>query len=526
MIPLVNDAQPATRLSRLYRSGADLIAIALGLRLIMAWLMPCISKDGALYCWFARDLGHDFLGTLASGQYQQHPLFPAAILAVQRCLVWFGCADRPLTWQLAGQGVSFVSGSLLVVACGALAAGLLARLDPVRDRDTARRWVLGLAAVLPLGVWLSADVMSDPLHALLYVGSLLMLRRRPTSLSALLAGLLAGLAFLVRPEAVAIPLAVAVAAAAEWWRRVDRHAPARACVVLVGFALVAAPYAIAIGKLSPKQDKQTVQQFVHAGAACEDIARAGLTRTESTWYESIGLMVYHTGRAGRVVVPLLGVLGLWQMRRRLAGPGVNVVVGCLSIHATLVALLQWRAGYLDPRHTLISVFLLLPFAAMFAESAWSWLRARRPGAEWLFLAACIGPLAAYALRVPNAGDAFVARTADWLASNVPEARGRVLLGGSSQRRIAFYADTQFVPWNEYEPDEAARFRDVHGYIVHADAEHGPHFFALQTAATEEGRQDARLLEQLLADPQSSAHLRLLHEERSDHGAAQHLYRVE
>ncbi len=60
------------RFSRRCALTLVVILAASGLwRVAMAEAMPCISRDGALFCWYARDLGREGVGLLQTDRYDQ-----------------------------------------------------------------------------------------------------------------------------------------------------------------------------------------------------------------------------------------------------------------------------------------------------------------------------------------------------------------------------------------------------------------------------------------------------------------------
>lgn len=171
-----------------------ILTAALAWRIILATLMPAISRDGVLWCWFARDLGLRGLGLLRDDAYDQHPLFPAFVLALQRAGQLAGAADGPLAWQAAGQAASILGGVGVIAASGALGLRLGRALGGPGRAQRVSLWSMTLTALLPLNVWLSADVMSDQLHLALYLLAVALLINTPGWPLAALGGLCAGLA--------------------------------------------------------------------------------------------------------------------------------------------------------------------------------------------------------------------------------------------------------------------------------------------------------------------------------------------
>lgn len=482
-------------------------------RIALALAMPSLSRDGVGFCWFARDLGERGVAVIRDGDYDQHPLFPLLILAVQRVLASVGAPDAPLTWQRSGQLVALLGGMAVVVLCGVVAVRLARALGARADGDRIGLWALLLAGVLPLGVGLSADVMSDTVHLAFYLAGVALLIRLQSARAALAVGLFGGLAFLTRPEGAVVALAGGAALAVQWLRGGAplRASAARTAALLAGFLICAAPYWAALGKLSPKLEKEVVTEFVVRGgpeerpradgqpALVSDQAR--LLRQRYAWYEALGQAAYQTLRGGRVVIPLLGLVALAPLLRRgLSAPlcGINA---CLATHFVLTAALALRHGYLDPRHTLVVVALLGVFAALVLVE---WLNgiARRRWAALLRLGlalGCLSPLAIYALRVPNAHDGPLRSAGERLGALPGHVASRVLVGGSNEKRIAFYADCVFQPWAENEPTPERRLEALRHQVLDAAGASRPAYFAIVTRA-DPGDENAELLAQFESLP--------------------------
>ncbi len=510
-------------------------------RVVLAALMPCLSRDGANYCWFARDLGREGLALLRADVYDQHPLFPLAILGVQRLLVACGLADSPLLWQRAGQVVACAAGLAVVLLCGLLARALSARLAIGAAAGRVGLIALLLAALLPLNTWLSADVMSDQLHLALYLGGVLAMLSVRQAGPAALCGVLAGLAFLTRPEGAAVFVAAGMVLAPVIVRERRPAVLVPLAGLIVGFAAVAGPYVAAIGGLSPKTDKERVEEFVARDVssdreltpprargtglrlvtgrpAPDRPQQSALTRRETAWWEAAPVAFYQTLRAGRIVVPLAALPVLWVLRRRLFSEPLLGPAACIAMHFAATALLVHRHGYLDPRHTLVVVGLLIPFAAM--ALCYAAARLRPAAGVSLLVVACL-PLAVYSLRIPNGVDGFVRRAGEWLADEDPHASQRLLLGGSSQRRIAFYADTRFQPWPENEPAPQRRFDALRAHLLGSN----PDYFAIEVGRGDELAGNDELLARLLADAAVGPRLREVASFESPRGVELKLMRL-
>jgi len=477
--------------------------------------MPAISSDGADYCWQARDLGREPLATLRSNRYGQHPLFALTILGVQRCAGALGAAGTPLLWQRCGQGVALFCGVLVVALTGLLAHRLTRLLALPLDLSTVTLLALLFAALLPLNNWLSADVMSEPLFLSFYLGAVILLFDLRIAIRAAAAGLLAGFAFLTRPEGALVYLAALAVLFTPrnplpWNRRLRL-----AALVTCTFALCAAPFVAASGGLSPKLGKETFERSQPAERVATALSpspapqTARLLREDVTWWLAGPRALWEIARAGRVIVPLLALPPLLQLRRRFREPALLAVLLCAAGHFALTGLLVYRHGYLHPRHTLVVIVLLIPFAAMLLARLLALAAARGRITQALVLAICFLPLATYDLRVPNGADGHLRRAADWLVGHAPHSAGKLLLGGASERRIAFYADLRWQPWPENEADPDLRRAALRDHLVHFR----PDFFAITTGPRAELRENAELLADLLAaDRDLAAAARVFHVE--------------
>lgn len=494
------------------RTAALALCAILAAALLWRWLilvqMPCISRDGVLYCWQARDLGHYGVRLLAMQTYDQHPLYAAAILFAQRAMLTGGGADTALTWQYAAQAVSMVCGLQVVWLCYLLTL-LLVRYGglevPARKSGL---FAAALAALLPLNVWLSVDAMSESLFFTFYLAAICFAVRGAGVAGAAGIGVLSGAAYLVRPEGV-VPLLAGILALVR--ERVSLAYRFR-CVAsaLTVFLVVAGPYVVLSGGLSPKLRKEPLSQVA---AAPEDVRRvaavshAALVREPVSWFAVLPRVVLEVGRAGRVVVPLLALLALWRLGRARSAALASPLLLAAAGQCALGALLVWRHGYLDPRHMLSVVLMLIPFAALapflILSTRASAVGTARGGTasrltRAVITASALAVSGVYALRVPNAQDAHLRQAATWLAAHPAVQPGALMLGGSSERRIAFYAGLRFQPWPENLSDPDARSRALLEHLVYFQ----PRVFALETAesaAQRELRGNARLPESISAD---------------------------
>ncbi len=468
--------------------GSLILLLAAVWRLVLAEALTTVSPDGALYLEYARDFARSGWSLLARQPLEQHPLFPGSIAFVGRALLGFGWTDQPDTWVRAGQVVTVTTGVALVLAIG-LVAGTISRA--LRQPPVPAMLVtMTLAALLPLNTWHSADVMSDQMHALWLALGVTAAAWLPRTRAALAVGCCAALAFLTRPEGAGLVIAAVVALAV-----MPRATPAARCragavIALVAAALVA-PYWLTSGGLSPKLHKETTEQVQVAVRAAPRFAT--LTRHDLDWYEAPAKASLEFLRAGRVVVPVLAVIGmLVALRRRRTAWRLPAIVTPLALAALILAAAQVlvvRHGYLAPRHLLVPTNLAVAAAGLTIAGL---LRRTRPGGAVLLVLAAL-PLAAYSTRVPNGADAHLAELGRWLAQQ-PRPGQALLLGGASERRIAFYGQVRFQAWPENLQDPEVRLRELHGHLVGFSATH----FALTLGSTADLAANRGLLQRLRA----------------------------
>jgi hypothetical protein len=486
------------------RAIVVVLIVAAVWRIAIALAMPVLPRDGVEFCWYARDLGQRGMEHLRDPRVDQHPLFPATVWAADGLLRAIGRPATPVTWQLAGQVVGVLASLGIIVLAAMLTARIVRRMDLAVDANRAAVLAAALAALWPLNVQLGVCAMSDPLHLLLLlIGAWTLVDLRP-GWAAPLCGLAAGLAFLTRPEGGILVIGGVSAAVAP--RRELRWPQVtwRAVVIVVIFAAFVGSYVGIAGRLTSKKDplealKQPSAQRCDDGASRANGARrdglqfARLEREKIPPYRIPLRITYETVRAGRVVIPLLALVPLAMLRRRLLAPPLIGLTTCFIAHTGLLALLLHRWGYLNQRHTLVLVGLMLPFAAI----ALAGLHARLPAARrrWVWpvvLVLCGAPLATYALRVPEGDQGHLRAAADWLLEHDANIASKTIAGGASQKRVAFYTDAAWKYWLE----DPADFVRIQSEIVYWQ----PAYFVIETGRGFERRGHIELIEKLMADP--------------------------
>lgn len=464
---------------------SGILLVAATIRIIAWHQTAVIFNDGPIFLALAEAIGEGDWSPVLAHPY--HPLYPALIR-----LVAFG----PLGFEVAGVAVSIFGGLLAV---GAIFVFTRFAFD--REIAWLSAWVVALH---PWAVDFSADVMSDGLYAGFYlVGFAAMARAlmRPSLASAVVCGLVTGLAFLVRPEGIgllfiAILLFAARAIAQPVLRQ--RIATAGLVLVLVGTAVVS-PFVLQAegetGELALTQKKSITELVLGPEDEGEDeeavTVRAGAGRLAATTQlealaepkdplpmpesairsdgrgerlpshdlvgsiEAVGRMLSTSLAAIRYEVAAFAVLGLWVTRSR-RDPWREATIGLpILFYSGLLVILVWGAGYVSRRHALAAWLPAVGFAALGWRFVWKRLvdRARARGlstwaglatprmtALFLVLTLCL-VWGARDLRPRREDRAPVRLAGEWLAQNRAET-GPV---AAQKLRTAYYADAAFVP---------------------------------------------------------------------------------
>ncbi|QDU61608.1 hypothetical protein Pan216_24690 [Planctomycetes bacterium Pan216] len=379
-----------------------LLCITLLPRLCLAIGAVAPARDMLRYVEDARLFGEtsfpEFLRSSSS-----HPVYPVTLWTTHTLEVTLTGNDTPTSWWRVGKIVGIVS-SLVFVAVSYLVG---------REIWSPRIafWGCAIFAILPRPARYAADVLSDNVHAALWMISFyLLLRwmRDGRRQHALLAGLVAALAFATRVEAILLPM-IAVASGGLVWC-VDSLRTTRKPTFdswRYGLALLCyvAAFLLPVGLLMGASQRWTtsrsaqamasraskpVETFLASGSV-DRLAGVDVTRykrsqqedqhqrdqlleiTGSSWRLPLPAVITAVLRFGKELAqetrfwPLLfAIWGLLDLRaRRLARwPSVvPAVVAILACSAALV-LLRLKVGFLAGRYLLP----ILPLVAMVAAT--------------------------------------------------------------------------------------------------------------------------------------------------------------
>jgi len=208
---------------------ASAVGLATAVRLYLLWQYYCISSDGIHYIEAAR---HFYAGDIQGGLGSVYPPAYPSMVALAYPLVG--------DWELAGQILSIICGVVLLFPLYALC----------RDLYGERVALLAcfLAALNPYLARYAIHVRTESPFFLLSTLALLIFCRGMAQSKAsrfLYGGLLAGFAYLVRPEAIGFLVIVPVTLTLTWWFKREPKIlwVGKACLLLfVGFFVFALPY--------------------------------------------------------------------------------------------------------------------------------------------------------------------------------------------------------------------------------------------------------------------------------------------
>ncbi|MBI3839407.1 MAG: glycosyltransferase family 39 protein [Planctomycetia bacterium] len=382
-----------------YRGLFLAVAVAAALQAAIIVRSPTVTADGIIFVSVAKDLSRAPIETFRN--HDQHPGFPAMLLAGTRAVQAMGYRAEPESWMIGGQIVAFIFGVLSVSVVWLFA------------RDLFGVQVANLAAfvfaILPQPRDSASDAMSDTPHLLFYLlaawlASSAIVSGRIWLLSG--AGLASGIAYWIRPEGLEVML-VALACLvwqsfhARWgFRRLGLASAALAGTTLI----VAAPYFVLAGKVTSKQHPLAkaqlattfIAQLAKAAPATENSPITATTPLiesvrsappsgpqtirapggTATRREKVALVSRLVGRAlvsfvnsicqgfKWVFLPLYLVGHVELVRRKPRWLPIAFVALLGALHVLALLGLFMGSGYIAHRHVLPLVSLAMPFTAL------------------------------------------------------------------------------------------------------------------------------------------------------------------
>lgn len=446
------------------RVVAALFVFALAVRVGVALRTAVIFNDGPI---FLRVAGSMVEGDWSSALgHHYHPLYP---------LLTAGAYQAIGDLELAGVTVSVIAGAIAVVA-------LYAFLRQAFDPQVA--WIGGvLLSIQPYAAAFSADVQSDGLYTALFLSAVAcswrgLARGRPSN--ALAAGVLIGLAYLVRPEGLGLLVPVCTIALLRVVRS-DWTASAGArwlAALVLGTAFLAGPYVGALyaetgeWMLTQKKsisDLTTPKAPVgvrapgvpnrerwrppskrrpaprEAALFASHLVLPARIEGEPRALTSLFELVRVSGGAFSMPFVLLLALGIHTVRSR-PGERALFLSAILLVYAVVLYGLLLNAGYLSRRHVLTPLLPLLGYAALAVPALG---RALLPSRVSATRATCVCLVLVALVTLPKTLGSHreerlaTRRAAEWLASR-DDLTGPV---AAEKSRDAYYAGEAYIDFS-------------------------------------------------------------------------------
>jgi len=376
------------------------VLLAVLYQAILVASSPAIAKDGIAFVTLAKDLAQSPVAAMR--QADQHPGYPAMILAGRWLVLPLIRSESILPWVWGARLVSGVFGVLVIVTVWLVAS----RVFDYRAAAVAAT----LVAALPLFRENAADVLSDTPHLFFYALAVFLViegMMRREWLWFLGAGASSGAAYWIRPEGLSVVIVAAVVLPL-WALRYRTMMPGKvlACVgaLVVAGAAVSMPYFILSGKFS---SKITNKEFLLPPSSMGGISLPALsggspsgagpveetgTRAASASKDPVpaapststakGRTGDHDGGPLRIIgagiaeltreiaqglrwvllVPLaLGLLA--PLKRRSREEPRALVIGLVVFHALLLSWLFYAGRYISHRHIMTTMMMIMPWIA-------------------------------------------------------------------------------------------------------------------------------------------------------------------
>jgi hypothetical protein len=375
-----------TLLQRVWQDGRLILLLLVLAGALRAWVIchtEVAARDSIGYIRYALALEQQPLPKVLDDN-MQHPVYPAALLAVSLPVRHFLGGTTPATMQLSAQLASSLAGLLLVIPMFYLGRALF-------DRGVGF-WAAAVFQCLPVTTRVMGDGLSDPTFLLIAATTLLLAVRALRTGRALdfaWCGLGTGLAYLTRPEGAVLGAATGLvllgAQAVRIWRRPWRQTLiCGSCLTLTALA-VGGPYAVTIGcftrktsfqrmsgnssyqsyegetRLTPNQEPQLLGGVPPGRPMlASTLAAWSLDYNQKTpsgrFLWGMKALITEMAKTFLYIGWLPTLLGLvWFRDRFRVVPGAWVLLLVCLVQLLALVRLTVIMGYISERHTLIAV---------------------------------------------------------------------------------------------------------------------------------------------------------------------------
>ncbi len=477
----------------------------------------CISRDGVNIISLARKLADDPVQWMKIETRQ--PGFSWMLLQTHRLFGQRWGGGLPDAWQFSGRLLALLGGA-------AVCAGIYLIALQLYDRRIAA--VAGLLACFwPQAARLSASVLSDMPHLAMYLAAFLaalVALRRSSLWQPAICGLVAGLAYFVRQEAIG--LVAATAFCLLWFGpcKTRSRKALSAAILVVCFSIVIAPYAMTTGRVlgnkGPEDILKLLNQSSHndrvtprcshdrnaairaatvrerpaiaersvasatASLPCgrdSDLARALPDRRDpdlqhryragtTSWHEAPAQLVESWAKSGRYVIAALFLAALFlKTVPQAESRGRRLAAICVMTQVALVLIRIAVFGGTSSRYMIIPAALCIPWAAAaFVTLTVATARhtrhptTSRTAATWISASLlALMPLAYYITLPLDRGQEQYRQAGQWLRRNAKP--DDLVMGHARLDRVMFYADRTYptATWLMSDEDDSPdRIRQI------------------------------------------------------------------
>lgn len=322
---------------------------------------------------------------------EQAPGYPLAMLAISKIVR----AANPVTAESENLKNAELGERMLLSGqiANCLAAVLLVVPMYLLGRMIGGKFV-GFAGaaffqVLPVAAHVTSDTLSEGCY-LLGVSSALWLGCRGLRRSGignfLVAGGIAGMTYLVRPEGLLVVLAIGAVTAWQGMSKAWSWSRVAGCLaaLAVGVSLIAGPYMMMNGRITNKPSGTEMLKGINGDAPAKlgkfqvGMAQPG-PMIFAKWYNpsdpnsatmlgkitfAVTAVAEETLKSSHYAPVLFAIVALIAFRRRLrTDPALALIVTFLAFNAGLLIFFAARIGYVSERHTLPLAMVLCPLAA-------------------------------------------------------------------------------------------------------------------------------------------------------------------
>ncbi len=358
------------------------VAFCVGLYLIISTVF--IARDGLTFIEYAQNLGSDPMAAMAG--HAQHPGYPFLILMGHKIAEIVSDGSSLFSWIYSAQAVALTFRLLALIAIYLIGKAL------VGGRFSF--WATLILILLPLPAKFGSDTLSDWPHIFFLATGLLLL-----ILGAIknkwwmfgLAGIFAGLGYLIRPECAQLVVYGSLWLILQlFW---PKYMPGRCktvfalALLLIGFCVSAYPYMHLKGAVFPKRETGKFASNTQSETMYQPLQQANLialydTRTIRAFgklFQNIGELLMW------FFVPALFVGLAYSLKNRAwHEPAQFFLTILIAINVLLMIWLYTKYDYMSKRHTLPLVIFAIFYIPAGLQRLASWLqnmRNKKPNAS-------------------------------------------------------------------------------------------------------------------------------------------------